>query len=1132
MLRFRSLPVLAVRRMRGNWRLLTSVVIGTIVAAAVLSATAIYSDAIRDLGLQFALEQRDPNELDIRVTQSNIPVGAASYASSRTRTDRALNAAMGSATSGLVRQAKSATFFPAPDGLRPNLQDSGRDRANIYFRSEIDEHTAIVSGVAPPVMVDASGGPIPVAIGADTAALKGLALGDRLDLFPFWDEAAPPVPVEIVGLIRPLDTDERYWGGDPNVVDARARSWDTLNLLVPEGTFFGAMVQYVPSASADFANIYGVVNEELNSRNAVPVARSLGQLESTLSSTETRARVTTDLNEVLITYDQKLFFTRIPLLVLLLQIAGIVAYYLVMVSTMLVERQAAEIATLRSRGATTGQLLIQYGVEGGILALVAALVGPPLAAGVISALGPTPAFSALSGGGPLEVHISRVSYLLAVAGSLIGFAALMIPAWRATRTTMVEFKRATARPRPTPLFLRYYLDVALVLIVALVFWRLSQEEQLFTESLFGDQRADPFLLTTPAVFMLTVGIVFLRLFPLVLRGFAWVLGLTKSVAVLVGMRSLVRNPSHYTRLILLLMFATGIGMFGATFSATLDRSYADRSAFAVGADVRAAGLRSLGDVGDDAFIAAIAAIPADEASPVARANGRIVSTELIGLDVIGIEPESFARVAYFRDDFAAQPLSEILATLGTSDTRLAGIPLPSDARQFGVWLKFPDIRGPVSIVLDLRDEAGRSSNVGIGFARPGDPATEEWRFFAADLEQPVTRFGSPARGGALASPLTLHGIYLWSSSRIALQRGNFMIGPAFTTPAEPTSGLEPLDGPVAASTTSFASATFISDFDAPAFEVIPDLTPGTLPDGARMQAVDTPPGASGAVSYAWTDVARSPQIRGLRTTTPVEPLQIYLGREAANELGIATGRFVTLAVSGRFLRGQIAGVIELFPTHDPTRSGESFALVNGNRLLTAANASPSDSPLRYREAWFASSDPVATQEAITATIDAQEVKNTVTERLIQQQDPLVAAGWSGILAISFGAVLLLSAIGFVVYSYLTAQQRSLEFAILRTLGFSRPQIFMQVVFEHFLVIAAGMGLGTLVGLQIGRYMMEFLATDERGLTVFPPFLLAVSWPEVFLVWGILGSVFVVTISAVVLLYFRLAVHRALRIGDV
>ena len=45
--------------MAGNWRLLTSIVIGTVLAAAILSATAIYSDAIRDLGLDFAIEKED-----------------------------------------------------------------------------------------------------------------------------------------------------------------------------------------------------------------------------------------------------------------------------------------------------------------------------------------------------------------------------------------------------------------------------------------------------------------------------------------------------------------------------------------------------------------------------------------------------------------------------------------------------------------------------------------------------------------------------------------------------------------------------------------------------------------------------------------------------------------------------------------------------------------------------------------------------------------------------------------------------------------------------------------------------------------------------------------------------------------
>jgi ABC-type antimicrobial peptide transport system permease subunit len=184
------------------------------------------------------------------------------------------------------------------------------------------------------------------------------------------------------------------------------------------------------------------------------------------------------------------------------------------------------------------------------------------------------------------------------------------------------------------------------------------------------------------------------------------------------------------------------------------------------------------------------------------------------------------------------------------------------------------------------------------------------------------------------------------------------------------------------------------------------------------------------------------------------------------------------------------------------------------------------------EVWYTTDDPTALRSAL----DTDRFRPTLlmdidSTRLLQQEDPLVAAGWQGILAIAFGAVLLLSAIGFLVYSYLTAQQRALEFAILRTLGFSRWQVFSLVTFEHLFVIVTGMGLGTAVGIQVGRMMMGFLGTDERGQEVFPPFVLGISWPSVFVAWGVLGSVFIVTIGAVVLLYWRLAVHRALRIGD-
>ncbi|MEX2446868.1 MAG: ABC transporter permease [Dehalococcoidia bacterium] len=1128
MIRYRSLPVLAVRRMLGNWRLLSSVAVGTLVAAAILSATAVYADAIRDLGLRYALAAERPADLDVSVLQSNVPVTPDAYGRSVQRQDAGVAGVLGSARGEVVRSGASATFYPAPAGEAPDLTRGDRPRANLLFRSRLADHVTVVEGAFPEAQPADAEGPVDALVGADTAAEQGLAVGDVLDLYPFWDGEAAPVLVRVAGIATAHDADARYWGGG-DALDAPARSWPTYLFYLPTETFFGRALAHAPTMAADYRNQYEVLPDQLNARVALPVANGLDNLARNLVATETRPTLTTSLTDVLRTFDTKLFFTRIPLLVVLLQVGGIVAYYLVMVSTMLVERQAAEIATLRSRGATTGQLLGQYGVEGLILAALATLVGPPLAAAVVSALGPTPAFAALAGGGPLPVHVGTAAYALAAFGALIAFASLMLPAWRATRTTVVEFKRSAARPRPTPVLLRYYVDVAAVLVLALVFWQLSRQEELFTRTLFGDTAVDPFLLATPAVFMLTVGIVFLRLFPPVLRGVAWAIGKTRSVAVLVGVRSLVRDPTHYTRLILLLMFATGVGMFGATFSATLAHSYADRAGYAAGADVRATGLLAVDD-GDAPFLRAVEGVPADARTPVIRMSGAVMQGRLQdSVQVLGVEPDTFGDVAFFRDDFAATGLPEMLDTLQANSIAVEGPAIAPDVRQVGVWLQLPDIRGRVTIGMTLRDAAGRLVTRSVGEVRPEDPATEEWTFFSVDLEQPVTRFGGLSREAALTPPLELRALFFSPAGRIASQQGTVLVGPMLTTTAEPTAEGETIAPGLGRTSMAWPDAALLHDFTTPGFEIIQGRVPVSLEDRLRP-VTDAPPGVEQAMRYEWEDAALSPSVRGLRVALDGEPAAVYLSRQTGQQLEVGVGSPMTLAVASRYVEARVAGLFDYFPTFDPA-SRDGMVVMDASRLATAATAGAADRAVGYTEAWFATSDLDATRAALTA-LEPRELVEREAVLAVQQEDPLIAAGWAGILAIAFGAVLLLSAIGFIVYSYLTAQQRALEFAILRTLGFSRAQVFSVVLFEHLFVIAAGMGLGTAVGLRIGRLMMGFLGVDEQGGDVVPPFIQQVSWTEVFVVWGILGTVFVATIAAVVALYLRLAVSRALRIGDV
>ncbi len=1122
---YRSLPVLAIRRMLGNWRLLISVVIGTLIAGAILASTVVYADAIRDLGLAHALEQESVHELDLRLTQTNVAIRAPLYAQSKERIDGAVAQTLGKARGAVVRQGTSATFYPSAVGDLPDLDDTSRPRANFRFRSELLERATLTAGRLPQPE-PAAGGVIEVMLGAATARANGLALGDRLALHPFWDDEVTPLTVEIVGLLEPNDLSERYWGGRTDGIDSETSMWPTYLLFVSVEGFFGEPARAIPSITARYVDVYQVDLEQLDSRIAASVGAAVTSLEGRLAATERLLRVDSELPQVLETFDDKLFFVRIPLFVLLLQIGGVVAYYLLVVSTMLVERQAEEIATLRSRGATTPQLIAQYGIEAAILAALAVGVGPPIAAAVIAALGPTPAFADLSGGAPLEVHLSGLSFALAGAGALLAFLAFMVPAWQATRQTVIGFKRSAARPRRAPLFLRYYLDVALVLLLAIVFWRLRREETLFEEPLFGEPQADPFLLTTPAVAMLTAGIVFLRLFPLVLRLAAWLVARGRGVALLVGTRALARNPTHYSRLILMLMLATGVGMFGATFSATLDRSYDDRSAYAVGADVRARDMQALYRSGDPAFLEAIEAIPADAVSPLIRSGASISANGGIDrIELLGVDPKSFGEVAWFRPDFAERSLDSMLEELAGNATAAGYTPLPDDARQFGIWAKMPDIRAAMDLMVVLRDGRGLLLQSWLGAVRPGEPGTEEWRFFAMDLRNPRGNSGRvvPVE---LEAPITLQAVLVRTRSTIGAQRGVVLFGPAMTSPLPPA---QPLDRDNSQLTEPFEGARLVHDFTGPGWELLQGAVSRRLSDPIRAD-VDAPPGFASALRYEWLDEQRPPRQRGVRQAIPDGPALVFLSANTAQRLELAPGDETMIAVSGVYVEARYAGSFDLFPTFD-ANDGGGFGLMHVSRLQVDANAGLPGNPLLLHSAWFSSGDPAATSAALEA-LEPRALIDVETERQRQEEDPLIAAGWEGILAISFAAVLLLSAIGFLIYSYLTAQQRRLEFAVLRTLGFSRFQVFGVVLLEHCFVVLAGMGLGTIVGLQVGRLMMDFFELDERGAAVLPPFALAVSRLEVALVWGILGAVFVLTVLAVVLLYARLALHRALRVGDV
>ena len=1121
------------QRSLGNWRLLATVTAGVIFAAALAASVAIYSDAVRDLGLAHALRAQPITQLDIQVSSSSHTARRREYELRRELTARLLNRYAAPIIRDTVRTGQSATFFlTGPD--QPVPPEQSRPRANFQFFERLGERVRLVDGRQPrpvPRPYDPKQRPaIEVLIGRASADRLSVRPGQSFDLYPFWRLEAAPVRVTVAGIVEPHDLQEEYWLGR-NPFDYTTTGWPTYYFFTDEATFIEVLAAYLPDLDATYQT-YGFVDiASINARNAARVEANLRAMTAAFRQDVERSNVETKLTETIDSYRQRLFFTRLPLLALMLQIVGIVLYYLVMVATMLVERQAGEIALLKSRGASTWQIMTVYAVEGGALALLGVLLGPLLAAGVITLLGPTPPFRDLSEGRLLQINLSDQAFGLAFLGALLALAALLWPAYRATRYSIVHYKQGMGRPPQQPVFLRYYLDLFLIAVAAFLFYELRQRGSLVTERLFGDLTTDPLLLVSPALFMLMIALLFLRLFPLALRLVSWLTRGMNGAAVPLGLWHMVRAPLHYSRLILLLILASAVGVFAAGFRATLDRSYEDRVAYQAGSELRVEGVRRPVALAPDRLVETVtAATGAGRGTPVWRVQGSYSLGQYRSTDftVLGVRPDEFAGYAFWRDDFAGDSLRDVLRPLREgAPPAQTGPALPPGTARVGVWARTQLPFNAFQLWARLVEDGGVARDYRLlGPPEPGRYRPGEWQFYQFDVFSPGAGGRSPTGSPPPGVTLRLDALFVrLSGTPPAPERVSVFFDDVQAAAAA--------DLPPEWWTTGFATPSPVDDFESlDRYELLTGQS-AQPPDSTISRAETQPHGGRYSAQLTFTRQRSGQPLHGLRARDADAPLAVLASDTFLKQARKKAGDEVQLYVNRQYVTATIAGRFKLFPTYKPEEASGHLLVADLDRLLHQANRLAGSEPGYANEVWLAGAPPTAPSkdDLEKRGITADKVTDLNTLRAAQERDPLVAASWEGILFISFAAVLLLTALGFTVYSYLSAQTRALEFAILRTMGFSGRQIIALVSFEQAFVILAGMVAGTLLGLPLGRLMIGYMGVTETGARVLPPFVSHVSWGTVAIADGLLAVMFVATIAVLVLLYSRLAVHRALRMGE-
>ena len=683
-----SLVVVVAKRLWNQRLLMLCLLVGLVVAVGLLSSIPLYADAVNNRLLQGQLTEagthRPPFAFLWRYVgawHGEIPWSE--YLPVDEYLTQQSPAVIGLPSEAQIRHVSTAKMrlFPAEAGAFGD--DAPLLWASTGFVGDLEENVELIEGVYP--RPGAPGDPVEVIVSRPTAETIGLQVGESYTLF-----APGPgnvqIPLRISGVWQPADPAGFFWFYQPDAFDEI--------LLTSEGAFQQGVVPLLekPVETAVWYQIYDgrrvrpAAVRQLLEGVAIVEARTTALLDNT----------TLDASPVdaLQDYGASSDELSVMLTIFSLPIVGLILYFIVLIAGMVVRREASEIAIMRSRGATRGQILFVYMFEGLLVGALGLASGLALGNWLAQLMGRTQSFLNLApttAGERLVPVLSSTALLYGLLAIALALFALLLPALGASAHTIISLRWEQARSLLRPFWQRYYLDVLLMIPPLYGLYQLNRQGAVALLGSGEDPFSNPLLFLVPILFCFGLGLFLMRLFPPLMGALARLAERLPSTTLLMTLRQLSRSAGLYTGPLLLLCLTVSLAFFTASMAVTLDGHLRDRIYYQIGADLNLAELGESTEATEGANLSGgqvalsspssededeprwlflpvtehlrvpgvRAAARVGDYSATANIGGRQQSGRLIGVDRY-----DFSQVAYFRPDFAqGEPLGGVMNRL-------------------------------------------------------------------------------------------------------------------------------------------------------------------------------------------------------------------------------------------------------------------------------------------------------------------------------------------------------------------------------------------------------------------------------------------------------------------------------------
>lgn len=185
--------------------------------------------------------------------------------------------------------------------------------------------------------------------------------------------------------------------------------------------------------------------------------------------------------------------------------------------------------------------------------------------------------------------------------------------------------------------------------------------------------------------------------------------------------------------------------------------------------------------------------------------------------------------------------------------------------------------------------------------------------------------------------------------------------------------------------------------------------------------------------------------------------------------------------------------------------------------------------------WIARDDSAQVDEIVRSVrqqgITVLEALDTQTMIRDEQMHPR-RQGVLGLLSVGFVAAGVLTLLGFLLSALINARKRAIEMGVLQALGMSGWQVGTAITLEQVVLVVAGPGAGTGVGLLAAKLVVPLYQVGSGPYPGTPSHPPVIAWDQVTLIYAVFGVALLLTLVALAAILARMKLFQAVKLGDV